>query len=354
MRSTLIALFVFITTASFAQDGYNIKFKVQGLKDTTVYLAHYYSESTYLKDTARVNSKGEFTFDGKKALPQGVYMLVLKNVPLFEFVISQTQRFSFETKTEDYIKNMKVTGDLDNKLFFEDMIFNMDRHLEAEPLMKIIKDSTLSDDKKKEARESFSKINDKVTAHQKEVIAKHPTTLTARIFKTSLPVNIPDAPKKADGTIDSTFQLKWYREHFFDNFDLADDALIRMRKSIYAEKINEYLDKLYAPQADTITKAINKVIALAKKNQETYKYSVFTIMRKYQEPEIMGLDEVYVNLYDKYVATGEMDYWMNATYKKNVAEYANRLRKSLVGKTGANLIMQDLTLKPRSMYDIKS
>ena len=353
MRFFKIALFVLITTAGFAQQGYTIKFNVQGLKDTTAYLAHYYGESTYIKDTARVDSKGEFTFDGKTALPQGVYMLVLNKTRVMEFVVGQTQRFSFDTNSGDYIKNMKVTGDLDNKLFFENMIFNVDRHKEAEPFMKVILDSTLTEDKKKDARAGFAKINDKVTAYQKDIMAKHPTTITARIFKANTAVIIPDAPKKADGLIDSTFQLRWYREHFFDNFDLADDALIRMPKPIYAEKINEYLDKLYAPQPDTITKAINKLVAMAKKNQETYKYSVFTILRKYQEPEIMGLDEVYVNLYDKYVAPGDMDYWMNANYKKNVKEYADRLRKSLVGKPGANLIMQDANLKPRSMYDIK-
>jgi len=353
MRPVLITFFFLVSITGFAQQGYSLRFKVQGLKDTTVYLAHYYGESNQLKDTAKVSSKGEFTFDGKKALPQGMYMLVINKTRVMEFVISQTQRFSFETNSSDYIKNMKVTGDIDNKLFFEDMIFNVERHKEAEPFIKIIKDSTLAEDKKKDARAGFAKINDKVTRYQKDIMAKYPTTLTARIFKANTAVIIPDAPKKADGTIDSTFQLRWYREHFFDNFDLADDALIRMPKAIYAQKINEYLDKLYVPQADTITKAINKLVAMAKKNQETYKYPVFTIMRKYQEPEIMGLDEVYVNLYDKYVAPGDMDYWMNANYKKNVKEYADRLRKSLVGKPGANLIMQDANLKPRSMYDIK-
>ncbi len=354
MHFIKIALFVLIANISYAQQGYDIKFHVQGLKDTTVYLAHYFGESQYLKDTAKVNNKGDFTFNGKKALGQGIYMLVLGSTRVMEFVIGQTQNISFETKSDDYIKNMKVTGDLDNKLFFENMIFNMDRHKEAEPFMKIIQDSTLAEDKKKDARIRFSKVNDKVTAYQKDIIAKYPTTLTARIFKANQPITIPDPPKKTDGSIDSTFQLRWYREHFFDNFDLSDEALIRMPKSIYAEKVNEYLDKLYAPQADTITKAIKKIVAMAKKNQETYKYSVFIIMRKYQEPEIMGLDAVYVNLYDTYVATGEMDFWMNATFKKNVKEYADRLRKSLVGKTGANLIMQDSNLKPRSMYDIKS
>jgi thiol-disulfide isomerase/thioredoxin len=81
---------------------------------------------------------------------------------------------------------------------------------------------------------------------------------------------------------------------------------------------------------------------------------VFTLMRKYQDPEIMGLDGVYVNLYDNYIANGDMDFWMNATYKKNVKEYVDRLRKSLIGQQGANLIMLDQNLKSRALYDIKS
>ncbi|MEO7991087.1 MAG: thioredoxin-like domain-containing protein [Chryseolinea sp.] len=354
MRLVSIALFFLIATTSFAQQGYNIKFKVLGLKDTTVYLAHYYGESNHLKDTAKVNSKGEFQFDGRKSLGQGVYMLVLNSTWVMEFVVGQTQHFSFDTKSEDYIKNMKVTGDLDNKLFFEDMVLNVERHKEAEPFIKVIKDSTLAEDKKKDARAGFEKINNKVMMYRKEIIAKYPTTVTARIFKASQPIIIPDLPKKADGSIDSTFQLRWYREHFFDNFDLADDALIRMPKPIYADKINEYLDKLFAPQADSVTKAINRIVELAKKNQETYKYAAWICLLKYQQPEIMGLDEVYVNVYDKYYGSGAMDFWVNDKLKKNLKDYADRLRKSLVGKTGANLIMQDSNLKPRSMYDIKS
>ena len=160
---------------------------------------------------------------------------------------------------------MKVTGDLDNKLFFENMIFNMERHQEAEPFLKVIQDSTLTEDKKKSAREAFAKINDKVVAYQSEIIAKNPATVTAKILKANQAIKIPDAPKKADGSIDSTFQLRWYREHFFDNFDLAAPALICLPRPLYRDKINEYLDKLYAPNPDTITKAIDKIIAKCKK-----------------------------------------------------------------------------------------
>ncbi len=330
MRTLLcIVTGLFLASTALAQEGYQIKFKVQGWQDTTAYLGHYYGESTYLKDTARVNSKGEFVFDGKKSLPRGVYFLVMNKTKIFEMVIGTTQRFSMETRSDDYIKGMKVTGDVDNKLFFEQMLFNMDRHKEAEPFAKILQDSTLAEDKKTDARTAFNVVNDKVTAYHKEIIAKYPNTITALMFKAALPVKVPDAPKKADGTIDSTFQLRWYRQHFFDNFDLADDALLRMPRPIYSEKINEYLDKLFAPQPDTITKAAFTLINKAKKNQETYKYASWVCLLKYQQPEIMGLDAVYVNLYDKYYASGEMSFWVNDKLAKNLKEFAERTRRSL-------------------------
>jgi thiol-disulfide isomerase/thioredoxin len=354
MRLTLISLFFISAITVSAQTGYKIQFRIDGLKDTTAYLGYYYGESTFIKDTAKVNGRGEFIFDGKEALPQGVYFLVLDKTRIFEMVVGATQQFSMATRTSDYVKNMIVTGDTDNKLFFQNMAFNMERHKEAEPFIKILQDSLLSDEAKKDARESFNKINEKVLAYQEEIISQHPTTLTARIFKANKPIKIPDAPKKTDGTVDSTFQLRWYREHFFDNFDLADDALIRMPRPMYQEKVNEYLDRLYAPQADSLKKAIAFIVSKAKKNQETYKYAVWLGVIKYQTHEIMGLDEVYVNLYDTYFASGEMNFWANDKLRKNLKDHADRLRKSLIGQKGANLIMQDSNLQPKALYDIKN
>jgi thiol-disulfide isomerase/thioredoxin len=354
MRLSFVPFFLVIAFTAQAQSGYKLDFNVKGWKDTTVYLGHYYGEQTLLRDTARVNSQGVFYFDNTKTLPQGVYFLVLNKSKIFDFVVGSDQLFAMETSNEDYIKNMKVTGDEDNQLFFENMRFYMERNIEAEPFIKILRDSSLVEEQKKSARESFSKVNDKVTAYQKALIAKNAKLITARLIKATQPIDIPPPPKKANGTIDSTFQLRYYREHFFDNFDLADDALLRMPRPFYQEKIKEYLNKLYAPVPDTILMAIDKMVSRAKKNPETYKYLVWNCVYSYQNPEIMGLDAVYVGLYDKYFASGEMDYWITDPVKKNLKDYAEKLRGSLVGKTGANLIMQDQNLQPRSMYDIKT
>jgi hypothetical protein len=350
MRLIAFALFFCYTVVCAGQQpAYDIQFRVDGWKDTTAYLGNYFSESTYIRDTAKVNSKGEFHFDGKKPLERGVYLLVLGKSKIFEFVIGQQQHFKLETAVPDFVGNMKVTGDPDNKLFFENWKHTIERHKEAEPFVKILQDTTLKEEDKKVAREGYAKVNEKVQADHQELIAKNPKTITALLLKSGIAVKAPEAPKG-----DSTFQLRWYRQHFFDNFDLADEALTRMPKPVYTQKIDEYLDNLFVPQADTLIKAVDWIIGKAKPNKETYKFAVFTIMRKFQEPKIMGLDAVYVHLYDKYVATGEMDFWMGASHKKNVKEYAERLKKSLLGKTGPNLIMQDENLNPRSMYNIKN
>ena len=66
----------------------------------------------------------------------------------------------------------------------------------------------------------------------------------------------------------------------------------------------------------------------------------------------MGLDEVFIHLYDTYFESGEMDFWANESLKKNLKERADQLRKSLVGKTAPNLIMLDDNLQKVSLYEI--
>lgn len=354
----LIASVISFSAIAQTNSGHTIDFKVKGLKDTTAYLGFYFAEQTYIQDTARVNSHGEFSFTGKTALPQGVYFLVLNKNKLTEIVVGPDQHFSVETDTAGLrraVGRVIIKNDLDNKLYYENLAHNAELSKKAEPFVKVLRDTTLKDEaKKKAAQEGWRKISEEDVAYKEIVIREHPETMTARLFKTLRPVVVPDAPKRADGSIDSLFQLKYYREHFFDNFDLSDDALIRIEHTLYKKKVNEYLDKLYAPQPDTLIKAITKIVGMAKKNPETYRFLIMQLTTKYGNPEYMGLDEVYVWLYYTYYATGEMDYWANEKHKKNLKEFADNYCKSLIGKTGPNMIMQDANFQPKSMYDIKT
>lgn len=361
MKNVLLLLLSLtsLTATAQTQPGYAIDFHVKGLKDTTAYLAYYYAEQTYIRDTARVNSKGEFVFKDKTPLPQGWYFLVMNKMKLMDLMIGPNQHFSVATDTaglKSPVEHSTVfRNSTDNRLYYENLAHNLELNKKAEPHVKIVRDSTLKDEaKKKAAQEALKKIGEEAQAYQDKIIAEHPETMTARLFKTSKQVAIPDPPKRADGTLDSTFQLRYYRQHYFDNFNLADDALIRLSQPIYKNKVTEYLDKLYAQQPDTIIKAIEKIVSVAKKNPETYKFILWTLTPKYATPEYMGMDEVFSWIYYTYYATGEMDSWATDKYKKSLKELADNYCRSLIGKTAPNMIMQDASLQPRSMYDIKT
>ena len=358
MRLVFSLFLVLAAAFNLQAQGYKLDFKVAGLQDTTVFLGYYYGESTYRSDTARVDKNGSFTFTGKTTLPQGVYLLILKKgkemVKAFDIVMGSDQTFALETSTEDFIGKMKVSGDVDNKLFFEHMVFNMERGKEAEPFIKVLQDSSIAESNKKEAREGYQNISKKVMTYQDDIIAKNPTTVTARIIKANKPIEIPDAPLLPSGEPDKSFGYKYYKKHYFDNFDVSDDALIRMPRPFYLEKLKDYLDKMVVPSPDSLIKEIDALAAKARKNQETYKYLVWQSLFKYQNPEIMGQDAIFVHLYDKYFASKEMDFWINAKTKQDLKTRADQLRLSLIGMTAPNLIMQDINKKPRNMYDIKS
>jgi len=346
---TLFFSLVIILSAT-AQEGYKIDVTVEGIADTTVLLGNFFGESTYVKDTAEADANGHFVFDGKEPLEKGIYFIVLNKTRLFDFPIGKDQHFTLKTKQPDYVLNMETSGDEDNQLYFDDLSYNAERNNEAEPLLKVLRDSTSQESEIAKARAELTQLNDKVMAHQMQIIENNPDAIVSRIHKANKRIDVPEAPAGVEDVQD--FKYQYYKSHYWDYFDLADPVLLRLSSPVYREKYNTYLDKLVVQHPDSLIKEIDAIVAEAKSNKDTYKYAVWTAMIKYQYPEIMGLDAVYVHLYDKYFATGEMDFWANDQLKKNLKDRADQLRNSLIGATAPNLIMLDQNLKKQSLHNI--
>lgn len=350
----LALMFFLISTASVAQNAYKLDFKVKGIKPGPVYLGFYQQDKTFARDTAEAKVDGQFSFTGTKKLGQGIYFILQEGNLLFDFIVGSDQEFAMETSSEDYFKNLVVNGDEDNVLFLENRRLLTEAYKATEQHVKILRDSTADPELKKEANKAYEETGKHVLAQQEKIIAKSPTSVTARLLKMHKPINVPDPPKKSDGTIDSTFQYKYYKQHYFDNFGLGDEVMLRVQKVTYWDKVQNYLDKLIIQQPDTLFAELTRLISVAKQNQDNYKYLVWNAVVYYQNHSIMGLDQVYVKLVDKYITSGEMDYWLDKKTVSNMKDYADKLRRAPIGTKAPNLIMQDAQLQPKSMYDIKS
>jgi len=329
--------------------GHQLDFKIEGLSNETIMLGYFFGESTYVKDTASMNDKGEFSFSGAEPLDPGMYFIIKEKARLFDFVINKDQEFKMTTKHPEYIANLQVEGDYDNDLFVKDLMYNGERNKDAEPFVTVVQDPAADEAAKAEAKKSLDQINQKVIAYQDKVIREHPESIISKIFKAYKRLDIPEPPALSDGTVDSTYSFFYYKDHFWDNFDLGDPVLIRLAQPVYRKKVEEYLDNLFLQHPDTISNAIYQLAEVAKKNNDTYKYLVWSATIKYQNPEIMGMDEVFVNLFDKYFASGEMDYWANDQLKQNLKERSDQLRLSMIGNKAPNLVMLDDKLQTKSM-----
>lgn len=333
---------------SFAQENaYQLDFHVNGWTDTTAYLGYYYGESTYIKDTAIVDDKGKFTFSGDKELQNGVYFLVLNTSKIFELIIGDNKNFKMKTDASGLIEQMVVEGDKENKLFFENIIYTSNMNKKAQPFVSILQDSLAGEEDKLNARKSLNAIGDEVKMYHNKLIEENKGSILATILKAQRTIEVPESIKN-----DENKRFSYYRDHYWDNFSLSDEVLIRVPESMYRKKMETFLDNLHMQTPDSIRKGIETIVALAKSNKETYKYAVWNLCLKYQSPKIMGQDEVFIYLYDTYFETGEMDYWANESLKKNLKERADQLRKSLVGTSAPNMIMLNDQLQQVSLYDI--
>ena len=115
--SLVILSSLFYTSCKTQLPGHNIKVKITGVTDSVCYLANYYGEKQYYKDTANFNQDGYLVFKGSDTLPGGVYSIIIPGGKYFEFIINE-QHFTLETDTSNFVKNMKIDGSKENELFF--------------------------------------------------------------------------------------------------------------------------------------------------------------------------------------------------------------------------------------------
>ena len=348
---------LFVVSQSKAQNsekGHKLSFVINGMPDTTFLLAYYFDESIHTLNTARSDSRGRFSFEGDAPLSKGVYILVLESnkTKYFDFVVYEDQHFTLKTSIKDLIRDMDASDDLNNRLYFENMLFNAKHNKRAQPWSTIIKDSLKSEKEKNEARKKLEEINDEVVAYQLALIKTHPNSLVSKILNGHRRVEIPTPPEDMSDVEKNRFRYEYYKKHFWDYFDLNDDAMIRLPFPLYRQKTDEYFDKVVMQHPDSIIKEISLLAEKAKHNPETYQFLVLSLSSKYYAPEIMGLDKVFVHLYDEYFKSGEMDFWANDQLKTNFKDRADKLRLSFIGMRAPNLIMQDARLQPRSLYDI--
>ena len=92
--------------------------------------------------------------------------------------------------------------------------------------------------------------------------------------------------------------------HFWDGIETFDGPTDN--NPLLASQLDFYFDKLVAPLPDSITLEINRLIDRIENNNELRDFILWHLLEKYQHPEYMSQDQVFVYLYDHYFSQLEI------------------------------------------------
>lgn len=355
MRKRLFTLLVALLSGSavFSQ-GYDIKVHIDGLADSTVYLGYYFGDKQYVKDTLILDNKANGTFKGDKKLDGGIYFILVPGNTIFELMIDQEQAFSISTKftgnSNDLTKYLKTEGSDEVKLYVDYQQFMISQNDKAMPLR-----ARYSQTKGKErdiVNDSLNLLYTEVKALWDDIETNHHNSLLASVLRINKDVEIPDFPRDSAGNVlDSAFQYKYYKKHFFDYVDFQDARLLRT--NFFQKKLDRYFEKMILQAPDTIVKESKLIIDKTEGNEEMFRFVVQTIFNKYNNSDIMGMDKVLVFFGDNYYLNGRAT-WADSAWLAKLEERVEELRYNQVGNQAVELKLYTYNDEPVTISGVNA
>lgn len=336
-----------LTSATVAQS-FKINIQLTGLTDSLIILASYAGDKQFVVDTAYPDKQFNYRFQGDSLLSEGMYVIAGSDkTKLFDFIIADKQNISITGDKNNLPGSLKSKENDQNRLLFEYMAFLSVKHKEMSQLQTLKKKFPAESDSAKVVGNKINMLNEEVSRYIQGLINTHYGKYFSLFLKSVQEPEIPDPPLLPNGRPDSVYAFNNYKKHYWDNIDFSDDRYIRT--PVIHGKVEQYLNKLTVPSADSLIVSIDKLISMTGSNFESFKYLIWYLTIKYESSEIMGHDAVFVHLVNKYYNDPRMS-WMNSKVKENLINRARTLEPILIGKVAPTLILMDTLDIPRSLH----
>ncbi len=348
---TCILSFLLFFSAK-AIDGYRIEVHVDGLQDTVSYLAYYFGERQFLKDTARVDNSGHFLFEGSERLNPGMHMIVLPGNIYFEVIVDDNQHFSVATNKDNLIEDLRFYNSPENTAFYRYIGTMQNTNKELVSLRKQLEDKDLTPATITSMQTRIKELEMDITQTQDQFISKDPDGLFSRLIWAQRSPDISDVVNTDDNTPESRDMAYYtYKERFWSHIDFSDERILRT--PVYHTMLARYFNNFLIQIPDTIIAAADNLLARCSANKEFFRYTLWFITNNAERSQIMGMDAVFVHLVENYYNTGQA-HWMTQEGLDRMKKRSNQLAPTLIGKKAPNITAIDIDDNIISMHDIES
>ena len=330
----------------------HINVTVDGFQGGKCKLVGMYGDQSFMALPAFTVAGPEIVVTKDEAFPSGLYYLVLPEEQGLQILLDTDQQFSIHTSLDDLIGAAKITGSLDNKLFYENLIYETAYQKTVDPLIDKINEL-----KKADADADVSELEaqrNTLVAKRRDYIrqfcAQHPESFFSA-YKLGGQNPSLEQPKLANGDLDVEEQTRRYREVYWDEFDFTDARLLRT--PVFHNKLDRYINKLTSRNVEAVIESVDKLMAGVKANDELFSYVTSYLCLSYEKSKLMGGESIYVHVIDKYM-TNELAFSVPREELLKLRQRANKLRPSLLGKTAQDIKCIDPDGNDLALYDLKA
>lgn len=344
---TLVVFFVLLASLSaYAKDAYRITLTIRNSPDTVMYMGYYYAEKTYILDTAHIDRKGRFVFQGDRTLSPGLYFFSASTTRWVDFVVYHEKPvFSFTTDDADWVGNMEVKNSRENEVFFN---YKRGRN-------------SIYDEYEQRFMQSDSAVRRQLEAEMQQrqrdlknqFIRENPDRMIALMMRASKDV-YPSVPVVSDSgdSLTQRERYAFFMKHYFDSMPLHDDMLVHTPKGVFYQRVMDYFDVyLKGASPEVIIAYADSLIERARPSRENFKWLVHTIKEKYLRSNITAYEAVAVHMIHRYYSSGDA-FWCAASTIDEMTTLADKWERLLIGRTAPELILFDTLRVPHSLHHL--
>ncbi len=348
MKTVLFSFLLLVSSfCAFAQ-GYQLTVNYKPVEKGYLYLGYYFGEKKYVQDSALLQPNGQAVFSGAEKLTGGLYIIVdPEKKKFFDILIDKEQQFQLTIDTASFIIS-SITGSTENS-FLENYKFATNQFYRNYQGWQT---ELVSAKTKKDSIAIQQKMNGVAMASQQwrdSFTVTHPESYLSLLFRLMKEpaYSITGAKSKQD-SINAFYN---YKKQYWQDISFADDRLLRT--PMFEQRLNRYMESVVFRHPDSIKVELDKFILYSRSSKTMFRYFINKFTNDYMNPKYMGLDVVFLHLFEKYYITNQVD-WLEKKDKDLVFNRAYSLMGNIVGEPAAELNLLDTLDKKVNLYSIKS
>lgn len=320
---------------------FQVKVTLDGLKDTNIYLAHYYGSKILRIDSARLDKSGSATFKNKEVRTKGIYVIYLNKDKYFDFLIGAGQQFSihgsFEPKAKPIFK-----GATETEQFQQYQEFLTTQRVKQQKLQKEAEVHKNNPDSLKMITADMEALNNSMESYWEKKSNEYPGTFFADFLRSMIyprqPLFVAPANCKNPDSLKWVMNYNFVKDHYWDNFNFAQPGLIRT--PLIDGRLDNYFKNNILQLPDSFLRPTIALIEKAKANEEMYRYISLHRLNDAVTSEVMGMDKMFVEIADRYFLNGKGD-WLDTAAMTKVKEKVRVTRPNMIGNLAPELKLPD-------------